>query len=75
MIDYLGKSLLPANDREALEIAMTQSQYSVIDGVLYRLAADNSLRVIPPGRNLFEGAHRGVFGGHLRDAKVHGELA
>jgi len=36
------------------------------------------LRIIPPTQDreeLFREAHGGVFGGHLRDAKVHSELA
>ena len=30
MIDYLSKGLLPANDREAREIVMTQSKWSIV---------------------------------------------
>ena len=41
----------------------------MIDGVLYRLAADNGLRIIPPTKmreQLFEEAHQGAFGGMQR---------
>ena len=51
MIDYLSKGLLPVNDRDAHQIVMTQPQYSVIGGVLYRMAAHSSLRVILPFNN------------------------
>ena len=45
--------------------------------MLYHLESDGTLRVIPPTRTrreLFEEAHSGTFGGHLRDAKVFSEL-
>ena len=45
--------------------------------MLHHLEPDNTLRVVlpePSRRNVFDEAHGGTFGGHLRDAKIHGEL-
>lgn len=46
--------------------------------VLYYVESDKTLHLIPPAgdrKHLFEEAHSGKFGAHLRDAKVHGELS
>ena len=56
---------------------MTQSQYTLVDNVLYHVEQDGSLRVIPPvgtREELFHQAHGGVYGGHLGDRKVYSEL-
>ena len=50
----------------------------MIDGTLYHMEKDKTLRVIPPEsvrRKLFNEAHGGQFGGHLRDAKMHSLLS
>ena len=52
-------------------------QYQLMDGILYYVANDKTLWLIPPiidRKQLFEEAHCGPFGAHLREAKVHGEL-
>ena len=77
MITYLETGLLPDDDKFAKRLALTQSQYVVEDKVLYRVANDFTLRVVPPTsmqKRLFEEAHSGRFGAHLSDAKVHGQL-
>ena len=58
-------------------LALTQSQYTLEDNVLFHVTRDGSLRVIPPAdsrEELFNQAEGGVFGGHLRKAKVFTEL-
>ena len=50
----------------------------MVDGVLYHLEKDRTMRIIPASQDrteLFESTHGGVFGGHLRSAKLHGQLA
>ena len=50
----------------------------MLDDILYRVQSDGTLHVIPPSldrHGIFEEAHSGTFAGHLRDAKVYGELA
>ena len=75
---YLQDGQLPDDESTARELALTRSQYVIQDDVLYYVAKDKSLRVIPPMSDreaLFREAHSGVFGGHLREAKMHRELA
>ena len=60
------------------ELILTQSQYEVVGGVLYHVAPDKTLRIILPTgdrKQIFEDAHVGTFGGHLREAKIHGQLS
>ena len=50
----------------------------VLEGVLYHLESDKTLRVVPPEcdrKQLFDEVHGGVFGGHFRGAKIHGILS
>ena len=78
VIQYLEDGTLPTEDKLAREIVLCKSQYVLIDKVLYHVERDKSLRLIPPQINrkkLFHDVHSGVYGGHLRDAKIHGELA
>ena len=77
VIRFLETDILPADEKRAKKLALTKSQYHMEGGVLYHLESDGTLRVIPPTmtrRELFEEAHSGIFGGHLRDAKVFSEL-
>ena len=42
------------------------------------MESDKSLRLIPPEsdrESLFHEVHSGIFGAHLKDAKIHGELS
>ena len=59
-------------------MALTKSQYLLKDGVLFRVEKDKTLRVIPSRserKELFHVVHSGKFAGHLREAKIHGELS
>ena len=76
--DYLLNNELPSDDKKAREIALKKSEFEIIDGVLYHVEKDKTLRIVPPSqdrRELFESARAGVFGGHLKSAKLHGQLA
>ncbi len=69
---------LPEEAKKARELVLSQSQYKLVDGVLYRVEADKTLRIIPPSsdrKRIFGNAHSGAFGGHLREVKIHGQLA
>ena len=75
---YVEDQILPENEMEAQELVLSRSQYEIVDGILYRLEKNKTLRVIPPvakRRELFDGVHSGQFGGHLRDAKMHSILS
>ena len=55
---------------------MAREQY-VIEGVLHYMSKDKTLILIPPEEDrhqLFDEVHNGMFGGHLREAKIFGEL-
>ena len=76
--DYLLNNELPPDEKKAREIVLQRSEFEMVEGVLYHVEKDKTLRVVPPlqdRRELFESAHGGVFGGHLGSAKVHGQLA
>ena len=76
IIRYLEDEVLPDDDKKARELILSRSQYALLDGVLYRLEKDNSLRILVPEcdcEELFKEAHEGVFGGHLREAKIYSQ--
>ena len=78
ILEYLTEGKLPEEDKLARVITLTQSHYTTVDGILYRVQPDGTLRIVPPvsdRESLFKEAHSGAFAGHLRDAKVYGELA
>ena len=79
LIEFLETGMLSADEQQARVLAMTKSQFHIEGGVLYHniIESDGTLRVIPPTasrQKLLEQAHGGIFGGHLRDAKVFSEL-
>ena len=77
VIEYLETGRLPQDEKEARRVAMTSSQYTLEEEVLYRVEEDGTLRVVPPvswRERLFLEAHGGKFGAHLSDAKVFSEL-
>ena len=77
IIDFLESGILPSEEKQAKLISLTQSQYTLMDSILYHVQHDGSLRVIPPAskrEELFRQAHGGIYGGHLGDAKVYSEL-
>ena len=77
IIDFLESDILPSEEKKAKLLSFTQSQYTLMDSILYHIQQDGSLRVIPPGNlreELFHQAHGGIYGGHLGDAKVYSEL-
>ena len=74
---YLKANELPSDERIARELVLSRPQFEIID-VLYHVELDKTLRVIPTvaqRRKLFEDTHSGLFGGHLRSAKIHSQLA
>ena len=57
---------------------LTRDQYELVDGILYHLEKDKTLRVISPQctrKKRFDAVHGGKFAGHLRDAKIHSLLS
>ena len=75
---YLEQGILPSDETVAKELVLTRDQYELVDGVLYHLEKDKTLRLIPPQsarKRLFDEVHSGKFAGHLRDAKIHSLLS
>ena len=48
VITYLETGVLPEDHKRARELALSRSQYTLVDGVLYRVENDKTLRIIPP---------------------------
>ena len=75
---YLLDNKLPDQEEKARELVLNKAQFEVIDDVLYHIEPDKTLRIVPPTldrKGLFETAHGGVLGGHLRTAKMHSQLS
>ena len=73
IIDYLENRILPQDEGRARELVLGSSSYQLLDGILYHVEPDKSLRLIPPDHDrehLFQEAHSGIFGAHLKDAKI-----
>ena len=78
IITYLSEGKLPSDDQEAKFLLLNEDKYTLVDGVLFHIESDKSLRIIPPtadGKGLWEQLHSGTCGGHLKCAKAHGQLS
>ena len=75
---YLEDRTLPHDETQVRRVVLTHGQYALVDDILYHVEPDKTLRVIPPATDreeLFLEVHRGPFGGHLSDAKIHSQLS
>lgn len=73
IIRFLEDGSLPEDAKEAKLLVASQSQFSLIDDVLFHVESDGTLRIIPPltkRKELWNQLHAGNCGGHLRDAKM-----
>ena len=78
IVDFHENDILPGDDKKARELLLSRAQYHLVDSILFNVARDKTLRLVPPTTDheqLFREAHSGPFGAHLREAKVHGELS
>ena len=78
LILFQEKGSLPDDPVEAKIVVASQTQYTLIDGVLYHVKSDGSLRIVPPQgerRVLFDDVHSGAFGAHLGDVKTYSSLS
>ena len=65
---YLKAGALPEDKPTAQKLIIDSAQYTLLDGVLYHVGKDKTLRVVPPSgdqEKLFHKAHGGKFGGQL----------
>ena len=77
-VAYLEKREFPSKDKEATEILLSQDNFTLKEGVLYFLARGKILGLVAPAscrQKIFDEVHSGVFGGHLRETKIHSELS
>ena len=77
IIQFLQTGDLPEEDKLARKIALTSSQYALLEAVLYRVEPDATLRIVPPQslrQQLLAEFHGGRFGAHLSDVKVYSAL-
>ena len=68
---------LPEDEKLAREVVLSCTQFVLLEGILYHIQDDKTLRVVSPRddrEKIFQEAHARVFGAHLKTAKVHGEL-
>ena len=78
IILYLENGELPADDRQARQVLLGQSDFTILDGILYRVEKDKTLRVVPlkdDRHQLYLEVHDGVFSGHRQQVEVHRELS
>ena len=71
IIRFVEKGELPLEEKRACELVLAKSLYEVLDGVLYHVAPDKTLRIVladSQRRPLFDQVHAGTCGGYLRDA-------
>ena len=48
IVTYLETGMLPEDEQTTKHVALTQSQYVIEDGVLYRVTSDSTFSVILP---------------------------
>lgn len=59
-------------------MVLGQFQYAMVEGVFCHLEPDHTLQDIPSDEDceqLFKEAHEGHYLGHLREAKIYGQLS
>ena len=77
IISYLKEGTLPDDEKSARELTLSKKQYAPMDNILYPLAPDNTLRIIPPKEDrerIIREAHNDRLAGHLQDAKIYGHI-
>ena len=77
-VDYISDGILPEIRKVACHLILISQRFTVLDGISYHIEGDNTLKVVASKtdrENLFNEAHVGIFGGHLRGAKIHRQLS
>ena len=78
LICYLKYGTLLEENKKARIILLNQSNYTILDDVLYYVEVKETLCIIPPkadGKKLWEELHFSCCGRHLKCAKSHGQLS
>ena len=79
LIEFLREGKLPENPTHARKVAAQESQYSIVDGILYYVdhRHDNCRRVAVPQHlreRLLQETHGGRHGGHFSNHKIYNTL-
>ena len=77
VMSYIESGVLPEGDK-AHHLTLTRNRFELLEGILYHVEPDKTLRLVLPRDDrkwVFDEAHEGSFGGHLRDVKVYGQLS
>ena len=48
IVQYLRDGILPLLEKEAKELVLNNDQYVLVDNVVYHIAMDGTLRIVPP---------------------------
>ena len=65
--------LLPEHDKEACKPILSSSKFTILDNMLYHIESHKTLTVVVPETDRKVLFDEGMFGGHLREAKIHGQ--
>ena len=69
---------LENGELQARKVLLGHSDFTILDGIIYRVEKDRTLRVVLPKddrHRLYLEVHNGVFSGHLRQVEVHRQLS
>ena len=72
-LDYLDQGLVPQDQKVARRLAAERLCYETVDGVLFRVENEGTLKLIPPAnrrKQLIADLHGGVTGAHLGAEKT-----
>ena len=76
----ISNSILPDNEKEVYHLIQSCQKFTILDGILYHniIEGDKILRVVVYESDrecLFSEAHAGIFGEHLKEAKIYSQLS
>ena len=76
---YISNSILSDNEKKAYHLILScRHEFTVLDGILCHIEGGKILRVVVYETDrecLFNEAYAGIFGGHLKEAKIHSGLS
>ena len=77
IVNYLENGELPTEEKMVHALVLSSAQFAMVDGVIYHLETDKTLRLVPPVTeryDLFQEAHAGPFSGPKSIVNIIGGL-